>query len=356
LRVLKTEPGWWYGPPGSLAARLLQPAAHIWGSVAARRIAKATPYASSLPVICVGNFTAGGTGKTPLSILIAKMLAARGERPAFLTRGYGGRIAGPHLLNLGLDTAADVGDEPLLLASLAPVMIARDRRAGAEAIERLSGIAPPTVIVMDDGLQNPALAKNLTIAVVDGRRGLGNGRVIPAGPLRAPLDLQLTLTGAIVVNRPRGVPSDEQHVVKALRHSFAGPVLEATVEPANAGPDLKGVRVMALAGIANPARFTGLLTELGAELVATKSFPDHHDFTENEAEALLAEAGRLDARIVTTQKDWVRLASATGYRAKLREHAGQLAIELRLEPRDAIRLEALLDAAIADHRKSRVKP
>ncbi|CAN0401837.1 unnamed protein product, partial [Phaeothamnion confervicola] len=266
-RVPKAEPAWWYGPPDSLPARLLQPAARLWGHTAARRMAQDSPYAPSLPVVCVGNFTAGGTGKTPLSILIATMLTARGERPAFLTRGYGGRISRPHVVNPGLDTAADVGDEPLLLARHGPVIVARNRRAGAQAIEAMSGISPPTVIVMDDGLQNPALAKSLTIAVVDGRRGLGNGRVIPAGPLRAPIDLQLALAGAIVVNRPRGVPDDEQHVVKSLRRTFAGPVLEATVEPAYTGPTLKGARVLALAGIANPARFTDLLAEMGAELV-----------------------------------------------------------------------------------------
>ncbi len=347
----RTEPSWWYGPPDSVAARLLQPAASLWARAATRRFERTTPYLSSLPVVCVGNFTAGGTGKTPLSILLAGLFESRGERPAFLTRGYGGRLAGPHLVSPGLDTAADVGDEPLLLARHAPVMIARDRRAGAQAIERNSGLTPPSVIVMDDGLQNPALAKSLTLAVVDGRRGLGNGHVIPAGPLRAPISLQLGLADAIVVNRPRGVPDAEQHVVKALRRTFEGPVLEASVEPVDRDATLKSARVLAVAGIANPTRFTSLLVELGAQIVATRVYPDHHAFTESDARAILADADRLGARIVTTEKDWVRLVGATGLRATLRDRAEQLAIEMRLEPRDALRLSALIDSALAAHRE-----
>src|SRR6476661_643641 len=197
-RVRLDEPSWWYAPAPGRLAMLLQPLGAIYGRVAEARYFRTTPYRSRLPVICIGNFTSGGTGKTPLAIHLCERLKAAGHEPAVLTRGYGGRLSGPYWVNAASDVARDVGDEALLLARAAPTLVARDRRAGAHAIEM--GPHPVTVIVMDDGLQNPGLAKDLTIAVVDGGRGLGNGLTMPAGPLRAPLPFQLELTDAIVVN------------------------------------------------------------------------------------------------------------------------------------------------------------
>ena len=347
------EPGWWYSDDGAFAARMLDPVARVWGWAAARRISKANPYRAALPVICVGNFTAGGTGKTPLSIHIAHLLAERGERPVFLTRGYGGRLRGPHHVAVALDTAADVGDEPLLLARHAPVIVARVRVAGARCAGAEAGNSPPTVIVMDDGLQNPGLAKDLTIAVIDGRRGLGNRRVIPAGPLRAPLELQLALADAIIVNHPPGAagPTGVAEVAAQLRDRFTGPVLEATVEAdASAHDEMKGARVLALAGIANPARFHALLEQIGVEIIERASFADHHAFTEREAARVLARARRHGARIVTTEKDWVRLAGS-GALAELRAAAYALPIRLALAPRDRVRLASLIDAALMQQRK-----
>jgi len=179
-------------------ATLLQPVAALYGWAATALYWRATPYRSRLPVICVGNFTVGGTGKTPLVLYLCERLKAAGHEPVAFTRGYGGRLSGPYWVNAKSDVARDVGDEALLLAKAVPTLVARDRRAGAQAIE--TGPHSVTVIVMDDGLQNPGLAKDLALAVVDGSVGLGNGRVMPAGPLRAPLAFQLELTDAIVVN------------------------------------------------------------------------------------------------------------------------------------------------------------
>ncbi len=287
---------------------------------------------------------------------LAELLAARGERPAFLSRGYGGRLAGPHRVNPALDMASDVGDEPLLLARRAPAYIARNRVLGAAAIERESGIGPPTAIVMDDGLQNPGLAKDLVMAVVDGRRGVGNGLVMPAGPLRAPLALQLGMTDAIVINQPRGVPREEFDAIAMFREGFAGPVLEAAVEPTEGAAGLAGQRVLAVSGIANPTRFTALLAEIGADVVGTAVFRDHHAFSEADARRVLDEAKRLDACIVTTEKDQVRLIGYSGARGAMRDQAEVLAVRLKFGERDALRLGALLDAMLTRRRNAEVGP
>ncbi len=350
------EPAWWYDEKGGWQQRLLSPMSQIWGWSAARRLARGNPQRAALPVICVGNFTAGGTGKTPLSILIARLLTAAGERPVFLTRGYGGRLHGPHRVNPALDSARDVGDEPLLLARHAPVIVARDRVAGARLAAADSGLSPPTVIVMDDGLQNPALVKDLAIAVVDAVRGLGNGGVIPAGPLRATMDTQFALADAIIVNAsPGAAPARIQDIATRLRDSFHGPVIEAGVEADAAGLDLHGARVLALAGIANPARFYALLEQLGATIAGRAQFDDHHAFTDSDAARILAEARRLDARIVTTEKDLVRLAGCLGTRAQLRAQAIALPIRVKLDQRGEVRLLSLVNAAVQQRRKEQAE-
>ncbi|MGE3708216.1 MAG: tetraacyldisaccharide 4'-kinase [Hyphomicrobiaceae bacterium] len=332
------EPSWWYGTDRTAAARLLRPAARVWGWAAQRRVENAKPRRSSLPVICIGNFTAGGTGKTPLAIYVARALLAAGEHPAFLSRGYRGRHAGPRRVDPVLDSARDVGDEPLLLTAVAPTIISRDRAQGAALIEAEAGLAPPTVIVMDDGLQNPSLHKDLSIAVVDGRRGVGNGEVIPAGPLRAPLAFQLGLADVLLVNRPRSEAAGTNGIGALLRQRFQGPVLEAWVEPAGEPQQFSGQRVLAFSGIANPERFFSLLRELGADVVDTVTYPDHHLFTAAEARHALARARELDARLVTTEKDLVRLPAGNGALADLRKAAHVLPVVLTMERRDSLRL------------------
>ena len=167
------EPGWWYARQGHVVGAVLAPLGLLYGAIARRRFEQSAPFRSRLPVICIGNFVAGGTGKTPLTLYLARVLAAQGHRPVALTRGYGARLKGPYWVDAARDGGGDVGDEALLLAGCLPTLLARDRAAGAKAIE--TGPHPASVILMDDGMQNGSLAKDLVIAVVDGRRGFGNG-------------------------------------------------------------------------------------------------------------------------------------------------------------------------------------
>ncbi len=345
------EPSWWHGPADARVVRLLAPLARLYADRATRRLSARQPYRSRLPVLCVGNLTAGGTGKTPLAIYIAERLTEMGETPAILTRGYGGRLKGPHWVDHFKDRARDVGDEPLLLARTAPTLVARDRRAGAIAIET----APQhfSVIIMDDGLQNPALAKDLSFAVIDARRGVGNGQVIPAGPLRAPLDVQLPLVDAVIVNRPPNAGESAPHEgdewaanrLDVMRREFPGPVLAAHTAPQG---DLQWIGqdpLVAFAGIANPDRFFALLEQCGGRIVERQSFKDHHAFSASDVRHLIERAQALGATLVTTDKDHARL---TGGRPDMERLAGisrTLSIHLVIE--DEQRIEALLAAALS---------
>jgi tetraacyldisaccharide 4'-kinase len=324
--VPSREPGWWYRTQPSLIARALAPVASVYGAIAVRRIHKAPSYRSPIPVVCIGNFTAGGTGKTPFALWLAERLQTRGLSVVFLTRGYGSTVRTEMSVDLSRHSAAEVGDEAMLLARAGPVMVSPDRAAGAKAI--LAEFPSAAVILMDDGLQNPALHKDLSIAIVDGARGFGNGRIIPAGPLRAPLAPQLARTDVIVVNGRR---EDRDAIERALAPEFSGPILSAWPEPAGATGWLNGVRVVAFAGIGNPARFFRLLEAAGAVLVARHAFADHHNFTDAEATRLISEAQTQGAQLVTTEKDLVRLVATDGPRAKLHSRAHPLAITLNVE-------------------------
>ena len=337
------EPSWWYGDASAgLAASVLSPVGAVYGSVARMLYERSTPYRSRLPVICIGNFTAGGTGKTPLAIHICNHLKEAGHEPVALTRGYGGSLEGPYWVNAGSDSAHNVGDETLLLARVTPTQLARDRQKGARAIE--TGPHPATVIVMDDGLQNARLAKDLSIALVDGVRGIGNGMVIPAGPLRAPLDFQLELTDAVVVNEP--VPGAGDRIAEWLRRHFNGPVLRASTVPSEDAGWLTGLRVVAWAGIGAPQRFFSTLAHLGAEVIEAVAFRDHQSVQEADAERLLAQAEWHDATLVTTEKDYARMRGASGQPGRLAETSRVLPIRLKFDAADAVRLASLLDAAL----------
>jgi tetraacyldisaccharide 4'-kinase len=347
--VLPDTPAWWYEGRPTALAKLLRPLGTCYGWLAERRLRLIPPYRSRLPVICIGNFTAGGTGKTPLALRLADELIRLGERPCFLTRGYGGRVQGPHWVAAEKDDPRDIGDEAFLLAERAPTVVAANRAAGARAIEAAGhGF---TVIVMDDGLQNPHLAKDLKIAVVDAARGLGNGEVIPAGPLRAPLAFQLAIVDAIVVNGSLAPDAPQARLLEELKQRFPGPVIEIAPRPKGDTSWLEGTRVVAYAGIGHPGRFFTLLGRLGADVRAAEAFADHHPYSEADARRLLELAASHQALLVTTAKDWVRLAKADGARRRLQEESRVLAIEIGCDRREYERLSALATAALAGRRQ-----
>jgi tetraacyldisaccharide 4'-kinase len=282
-----------------------------------------------VPVLCVGNPTLGGAGKTPTALAAARLLIAAGERPAFLSRGYGGRLAGPVAVDPARHTADEVGDEPLLLARLAPTIVAADRVAGAAA----ALAAGAGVIVMDDGFQNPSLAKDTAILVVDGRTGIGNGRVFPAGPLRAPLGAQLARAQAIVVI---GEPATSAAMLSEARtHGLA--VFHGRLVPdAGSVAAVAGRPVLAFAGIGDPEKFFATLARAGIAAPIRRRFADHHRYTAAEAAALLADADRAGLLPLTTEKDYVRL-SGTTEGAALAARAKTLPVTLAVEEEEAFR-------------------
>jgi tetraacyldisaccharide 4'-kinase len=257
---------------------------------------------AGIPIICVGNLTVGGAGKTPAALAIAQMLIAAGRRVFFLSRGYGGQAAGPVRVDAARHSAVDVGDEPLLLARIAPTIVAQDRVAGAEAARA----AGAKIVIMDDGFQNPSLIKNFSIVVVDGRRGIGNGRVIPAGPLRAPLRSQLAYAHALLLI---DAPSATAAPVIAAAEERGIPIFHARMEAdADAVSSLSGQRILAFAGIGDPEKFFATLAESGVTAPVTQGFPDHHRYSRAEADALLVRAAQDDLLLVTTEKDLARFA------------------------------------------------
>jgi len=291
-------PEFWWRKAGAAAA-LLYPAAAIYGAVAARRMSS-EGYRASIPVICIGNPTLGGAGKTPTAIAIAELLKRGGRKVFFLTRGYGGSESGPLLVDLSKHDSRATGDEALLLAEVAPTIVARDRAAGA----RLAEASGADVIVMDDGFQNPSLVKSFSLLVVDGIRGIGNGLVFPAGPLRAPFEQQFGRANAMLVTGE----GEAGETAARLAKKNGLPVFAAKLLP---DPDsaavLKNRRVLAFAGIGAPEKFFRSLEEAGAVLAAKKSFGDHHRYTGAEAAQLLAQAASDGLQLVTTEKDLARM-------------------------------------------------
>jgi len=282
-------PAFWY--KGGALGTLLSPVGKLYAELARRDYAKLVPQKAPVPVICVGNLVAGGAGKTPVALALAEFLPGAN----YLSRGYGGSLAGPMLVDPHRHGYAQVGDEPLLLAEAAPCWVSKDRLAGARA----AAAHGARCLIMDDGFQNPSLIKDLSLLVIDGAVGFGNGHCIPAGPLREPVERGLARADAIIL-----LGEDETGLLPRL-HGL--PVLRAVLEPEVEAETLRGETVVAFAGIGRPAKFFDSLEALGARLVGAYSFADHHPYHPNEIAELLVEADKLGAALVTTTKDYVRV-------------------------------------------------
>jgi len=313
----RTAPEFWARP--GLAQAVLEPLAWANAAAGAARRALARPWRAGVPVLCVGNVVAGGAGKTPVALSLARRLAATGARPFLLSRGYGGTMAGPVAVDPARHGVAEVGDEALLLAAAAPTIVARDRVAGARA----AIAAGAGFIVMDDGFQNPSLEKDLSLLVVDGAYGFGNGSLIPAGPLRESVASALARADAAVL-----LGDDETEIAARLAGKR---VLRADLAPTGAAP--RGP-VVAFAGIGRPRKFFRTLEAADVPIAVRHEFPDHHPYSEAELRRLADEAQECGASLVTTAKDAVRLAPA--WRARV----AVLDVEIRWQDESA--LDALL--------------
>lgn len=333
------EPAFWHRP-SSLLSRLLVPVGALYGAIAARRMAQPGTQAG-VPVICIGNYHVGGAGKTPTVLALAGILRTVGETPVVLSRGYGGRLAGPVQVDPRKHTAADVGDEPLMMAKTLPVIVSRERSAGL-APACASGAS---VILMDDGFQNPAVAKDVSLIVIDSDRGIGNGQVFPAGPLRAPLPPQLVRTDGLVIVGS-GTAADD---VGVRARAQGGLVLRAKLKPdENSVAALRGSRVYAFAGIGDPRRFFRSLRACGIEVARERVFADHHPFSQGEVAELQAVAERDGLTLVTTEKDLARLCTTDGLAAFARTVV-PFAVTLRFDDEPA--LQAFLTERLARVRR-----
>lgn len=340
--MTRTAPEFWWRTKASGTAILLSPIARIWSTATLLRMAKPPSYRPPVPVICVGNLVVGGAGKTPTAIALARAARARGLKAGLLSAGYGGDTRTPVLVDAASDGSERVGDEALLLAAVAPTVVARDRAAGARRLVE----AGVDIIIMDDGFQNPAVRKDLSLVVVDAASGIGNGMVIPAGPLRAPVADQMRAADALLLVG-EGTAADP--IIRAAARAGRA-TLRARLRPTRS-KEWRKEPILAFAGIGHPEKFFASLIATHAPVAKTLSFPDHYSYGEVDALKLMQMADAGGLRLVTTEKDFVRLAGKGGALAKLRERVEPFHVILEFENPTAI--TEMIGEAVRNHALAR---
>ena len=336
-------PPFWYEDPG-LKSFLVSPISWIYGAVATRQMKNAKREELEIPVLCIGNFTVGGTGKTPTAITIAKAAMDMNLKPGFLTRGYGGAVSEPTLVDIDHHGAKYVGDEPLLLAAVAPTIVSPDRVKGAQKLIDHE----VDIIIMDDGFQSAHLCFDYALLVVDAYRGLGNGKVIPAGPVRAPLKRQMLYVDALAVVGD-GTAADQ--LIRIAARS-AKPVYPALLKPTEE-KIFKKLNCLAFAGIGNPQKFFKSLRDVGANVEMERAYPDHHFYADDEIKELMELAEKHDLTLVTTAKDHVRIKSGLGISKELADCVMVLDIDMAFD--DFATSKLLINRTIENYKKRRLK-